>query len=351
MNALVTGASGFIGPHLVKRLVAHGIRVTCLVRTSSDLNRLEPFQPRFVYGDVMDPRTLESAISDCDVVYHVAGLTKSMPARVMWQVNETGVRNVAQACADRETPPVLVVLSSIAAVGPAPRERPLVESDTPNPISKYGISKLKGEAAALEFARDVPISIVRAPIVFGEGDMDGLALFSCIAKTRLHMLPTLRSYRFSLIHADDLSNAMCLVAEKGARISPDHRDKGIYFASAEQNPTYGDYGRMIGRAMGVNHVVRLPNLPTTIWLLAACNEVCARVGGRPQILNWDKTREALAGSWACSAARLNEDVGFRTEMRLEDRLSQTARWYAAHGHLRVKGMKDQPALSSSTSAN
>jgi len=261
------------------------------------------------------------------------------------------VRNVAQACADRESPPVLVVLSSIAAAGPAPRERPLIESDLPNPVSKYGISKLKGEAAAREFAGDVPISIVRAPIVFGEGDMDGLALFTCIAKTRLHMLPTLRSYRFSLIHADDLSNAMCLVAEEGARISPDHRDQGIYFASAEQNPTYGDWGRMIGHAMGVNQVVPFPNLPTTVWLLGACNELYARISGRPQILNWDKTREALAGSWACSAARLNEDVGFRTEMPLQDRLSQTVQWYVAHGHLRAKGIKDQTARSSLTSAN
>ena len=346
LNALVTGASGFIGPHLVKQLTNQGVSVSCLVRNSSDLSRLKNLRPKFVYGDVMDPDVVASALSDCDVVYHIAGLTKSVPAQVMWQVNEMGVRTVAQACASRNIPPVLVVLSSIAAAGSAPRERPLTESDPPKPVSKYGISKLKGETAALEFAERVPISIVRAPIVFGEGDLDGLALFTLIAKTRFHMLPTMRNYRFSLIHAADLSNAMVLVADKGERISPDHADKGIYFVAAEQNPTYAEYGRMIGKAMGVKPVIPWPNLPTTIWLIGAGSELYARVSGRPQIMNWDKTREALAGSWACSAERLHAQVGFRTEKPMAERLSQTVQWYVDHGHLRLKANESQATGSS-----
>jgi len=337
-HAFVTGASGFIGPHFVKLLTDRGVRVTCLIRNSSDLSRLEPYKPRFVYGDVMDPDSLGTAISGCDVVYHIAGLTKSVPADVMWRVNEMGVRNIAQACADMKVPPVLVILSSIAAAGPAPRERPLTESDAPKPISKYGLSKLKGEQAALEFAGRLPITIVRAPIVFGEGDMDGLALFKSIASFRLHMMPTLRSYRFSLIHAADLSVAMLLVAEKGKRISTDHSDKGIYFAAAEQNPTYANYGRMIGKSMGMNLVVPWPNLPTTIWMMGAASELYSRMSGKALILNWDKTREALAGSWACSAERINTEVGFRTERLLADRLSQTVQWYVDHDQLRLKSI-------------
>ncbi len=99
-HALVTGASGFIGPHLVKRLIDQNVQVTCLVRESSDLSRLNLFKPELVYGDVMNPESLAIAVSGCDVVYHLAGLTKSIPAGVMRQVNELGVRNVAAACAD-----------------------------------------------------------------------------------------------------------------------------------------------------------------------------------------------------------------------------------------------------------
>lgn len=307
--------------------------MTCLVRSSSNLSRLEPLGPKFVHGDVMDPESLAPAVSQCDVVYHLAGLTKSVPAEVMWKVNEMGVRNIAQVCARLDDPPVLVVLSSLAAAGSAPRDRPLTETDPTNPVSKYGISKLKGEQAAFEFANDVPISIVRSPIVFGEGDMDGLALFKCIEKIRLHMMPTLRNYRYSFIHAADLSNALWLVAQKGDRISQRHPDQGIYFVAAEQNPTFADYGRMIGKAMGVKRVIPCRNPPMAIRVIGALNELFSRISGRAQILNWDKTREALAGSWACSPERLNNQLGFQTEMPLADRLSQTAQWYVDHGYL------------------
>ena len=333
MHALVTGASGFIGPHLVEQLLGQGDHVKCLVRTTSNLSQLNRLNPELVYGDVMNPSSLNSAVSGCDVVYHLAGLTKSVPAETMWQVNEDGVRNVAEACADQAEPPVLIVLSSLAAAGPAPRERPLTESDPAKPVSKYGLSKLKGEQAAFEFADRVPISIVRAPIVFGEGDLDGLALFRSISRCRLHMLPTLRSYRYSFIHAADLSIAMMLVAKAGDRISPDESEKGIFFAAAEENPTFGDYGRMIGKAMGIKVVMPCPNFPMTVRVIGAFSELYARISGRPQIMNWDKTREALAGSWACSAERLHSQVGYRPYASFADRLAQTVDWYVEQGHL------------------
>ncbi len=346
-HALVTGASGFIGPHLVKKLADKGVKVTCLVRSTSDLSQLIPLKPEFVVGDVLDPASVAAALSGCDVVYHVAGLTKSVPPQVMWEVNEVGVRNVAQACANAKDSPVLVCVSSVAAAGPAPRDRPINELDTAKPVSKYGASKLRGEMAAREFADRVPISIVRAPIVFGEGDLDGLALFQCIAKIRLHMMPTLRNYRFSFIHAADLSAAMMIVAEKGERISADRIDAGIYFAAAEENPTYADFGRMIGESMGVKPVLPFPNLPTTIWLIGGINEVVSRLSGRPHIMNWDKTREALAGSWACSPERINTQLGFHTEKLLAERLAQTVQWYVNEDHLRLKSVPSPPVEAES----
>ena len=332
MQVLVTGASGFIGPHLVEQLTDRKDRVRCLVRSTSNVSQLNHLDVELVYGDVMDPSSLVTAVSGCDVVFHLAGLTKSVSMETLQKVNEDGVRNVAAACASQETPPVLVVLSSLAAAGPAPRERPLTESDPAEPVSKYGKSKLKGEQAAFEFSDRVPISIIRAPIVFGEGDLDGLAMFSCISRSRLHIMPTLRSYRYSFIHATDLSIAMMLAAEAGDRISAGESEKGIFYVAAEENPTYEHYGRMIGKAMGVT-AIPLPSFPMTVRVVGAVNELYARISGRAQIMNWDKTREALAGSWACSAERLQSQVGFRPRASLADRLSQTVKWYVEQGHL------------------
>jgi nucleoside-diphosphate-sugar epimerase len=217
----------------------------------------------------------------------------------------------------------------------------LTESDPPQPVSKYGESKLRGEQAAFEFAEVVPISIVRSPIVFGEGDLDGLALFSCIAKTRLHTSPTFRRHRYSFIHAADLGKAMSLVAEKGDRLTSKQSDRGIYFVAAEKNPTFAEYGRLIADSMGIERILALPVPPMAIRVVGGCNELFSRLSGRAHIFTWDKTREALAGSWACSPARLNSDLGFRTDLSLEDRLAETVRWYVDQGYLPPKVLRGQ----------
>lgn len=333
MRTLVTGASGFIGSHLVQALIDRGDDVRCLVRKTSNLSLLDLSAATLVYGNVMDTQSLAKAVKDCEVVYHIAGLTKSVPAETMWKVNEEGVRNIAAACGDCPSPPRLVVLSSIAAGGPARSEQGQIETDPNQPVSKYGASKLKGEAAAFQFANQVPISIVRAPIVFGEGDLDGLKLFKLVSASRLHMLPTLRDHLYSFIHGTDLAHAMILVGAEGRPINDSNRSDGIYGAAAEQNPTYGDYGRMIGKAMGIQRVLVLPSLPMTIRVIGAGSECFARVTGRAQIMNWDKTREALAGSWSCSPAKLQRELGFQTEHPMLRRLRQTVRWYVKNGHL------------------
>ncbi len=176
-HALVTGATGFIGHHLVQLLTERGQQVSCLVRRDSDRSGVEAFDPNYCVGDVTDLNSLRRAVHGIDVVYHLAGLTKSLRADELIRVNELGTRNVSLACAEMTHPPILVVASSLAAAGPAVSDRPRREIDPPRPVSVYGRSKRAGELAAREYAARVPTTIVRPPIVFGEGDKDGFNLF------------------------------------------------------------------------------------------------------------------------------------------------------------------------------
>jgi nucleoside-diphosphate-sugar epimerase len=334
-RALVTGASGFIGYHLVKRLLDRGDHVTCFVRPTSDVDALERLDVRLVYGDVTEKQSLRRAFAKSDVVFHLAGLTKSLKARALRQINETGVRNVAECCADLETPPVLIVVSSLAAAGPASADRVLTEADMPSPISAYGRSKRAGELAAAEFAARVPITIVRPPIVLGEGDRDGLALFKGIANWGVHLVPTLSDFPFSVIHAADLAAALDLLAQRGRRIEGGGGPSGTYFAAVDETPTYAKLGHMIGAAVGRRRVKIIRNFPMTVWAIALIGELYARLCRRPHILNLDKAREATAGSWACSPAAIARDVGFAPARPLQERLRQTAQWYSDQGALRL----------------
>ena len=141
VRVLVTGATGFIGSNLTAHLVERGDEVTCLVGGSSRREPLERLGVRFAVGDVRDAAAVRAAVRGADVVYHLAGIITAFRPAEMMEVNAEAFRNVAAGCADCETPPTLVAVSSLAAVGPSPPDRARTESDPPAPVSHYGRAK------------------------------------------------------------------------------------------------------------------------------------------------------------------------------------------------------------------
>ncbi|MHC4179811.1 MAG: NAD-dependent epimerase/dehydratase family protein [Planctomycetota bacterium] len=336
-KVLVTGANGFIGAHLAERLVARGDQVTCLVRKTSQVDRLRWLDARRCYGDVTDPGNLPALVAGFQIVYHLAGRNQAFRRERFLQVNHQGARNVARACAEQSTPPVVVWVSSLAAAGPASNGRLRTEAEPPVQVSHYGRSKRAGEQAAEEFADRAPITIVRPPMVFGEADWQALAIFKPVARFGIHVVPGLGRDRFSLIHVADLVNLMILAAERGTRLKPAGKrqtsSEGYYFAACGEHPTYSELGRMIGTALGIRRVLVLPSPPVATWIVGAAAEAISRGYRRPFSFNLDKAREARAGSWLCSPQRAVDELGFSVAAPLTERLRQTARWYRENGWL------------------
>ena len=333
---LVTGASGFIGRHLVHRLIERGCRVSCLVRATSHTDELRSAGAQLVTGDVTDQAVIERVLaqSQARIVFHLAGLLKALRTDDFLRVNAGGVESVAAACADRAEPPVLVVVSSLAAAGPCAVDRPRVESDSPTPVSAYGRSKLAAELAAARYAGRVPISIVRPPIVFGSGDRAVLEMFRPIARWGIHIVPGWSQRRFSLIHVADLVEGLLLVAEKGERLHPNGSPgQGVYFMATEDNPTYAELGEAIAIALGKKRatIVRLP--APLVQLVGLCGDAMTRIRQRPAWVNSDKMTEALAGPWTCSSAKARTHLGWYPAATLAERLHETAQWYRQAGWL------------------
>jgi len=335
-SVLVTGASGFIGQHLVRRLIERGDRVSCLVRATSHLDELRSSGAQFIVGDATDRAGIELALaeSQAGVVFHLAGLVKAVRPADFARMNAGGVESVAAACANQVGRPVLIVVSSLAAAGPCAAGQPRVEGDSPMPVSAYGRSKLAGELAAARHAGKMEITIVRPPIVFGPGDRGMLEMFRPIARRGVHVVPGRQERRVSLVHVADLIALLLLAAGKGERLRPDGTPgQGIYFIAAQEDPTYVELGQAMARALGRKRV-RVVHMPgPLVRLVGFCGDALGRVRQRPGWVNSDKMVEALAGSWTCSSAKARGQLGWFPAATLADRLRETAQWYRQAGWL------------------
>ena len=326
-SALVTGASGFVGGHLVRRLIARGFRVSCLVRATSRVDELRSSGAQVIVCDIADRAGIARAIasSNAHSVFHVAGRVRALDADDYLRVNAGGVEAVVQACTDQRERPVLVLVSSLAAAGPA-ADRPTIESDVPAPVSDYGRSKLAGERVAMQYADALPITVVRPCIVFGAGDRGTHEIFKPIARSGLHVVGGSGDHRLSLVAVADLVECLMLAAEQGERLVPDIAGQGIYFAAAE-DVSYVELGRAIARALGrpPPRVLRLPDW--SMRSIGGIGDVVSRVRRRPGWVSSDKIREFLAGSWTCSSAKARQQLGWSPATPLTDRLRETAQWY------------------------
>jgi dihydroflavonol-4-reductase len=340
-SVLVTGATGFIGARLVERLLERGDRVACLVRKTSDTTRLEGLGVERRVGSLGDDASLSAALEGVDAVYHLAGMVHGRRLEDFLEVNAEGAERLCRAAAAMPTPPVVLLVSSLAATGPSLPGQPHNEATIPAPVSFYGQSKLAGEHACRGYADRVPLSILRPPVVFGPGDRDGLLLFKALRKFPVHFVPQMKGLPLSLIYVDDLVEAMIAVTERGERVAPptdpdksaDPNDpRGLYFAADPAASSYADMGRMVATTLGKKIVVikrrKYPLLP-----LAIAGDILGRIKGKAPLFGMDKLREASASGWVCDPKKITTTLDWKPAAPLDEYYKRTHAWYREAGWL------------------
>lgn len=335
-RVLVTGATGFIGGHLTRLLLERGDAVSCLVREPARAAALGELGAELLPGDLRDPAALRAAVAGQAVVFHLAALLRAPWRADFSTINAEGAGNVARACAEADTPPVLIAVSSLAAAGPRAAGPPRTEADPPAPTSRYGRAKLEGERAVAAHAARVPITIVRPPIVLGEGDQAALSLFR-MAGRGLFVVPSWRASRVAWVHVHDLCDLLVRAAERGERLpAPDAAGppgQGIYYSVTEEGVTLAELGRRLGAALGRERV-RVLRVPAALtWTVGALGEAWGRLRDQPTIFNLDKARDGVGGEWSCTSAKAAEQLGYAPLAPGDERLEQVARWYRERGWL------------------
>jgi 2-alkyl-3-oxoalkanoate reductase len=322
MKALVTGATGFVGSHLAEALRRRGDDVTALVRSPKKAEALGALGVRVVTGNLDDAGSLARAVEGQEVVFHVAGLVAARNESEFMRCNRDGTASLV-AAASGAAASRFVLVSSMAAGGPAPPGRPLTGVEPARPVTAYGRSKLAAEAAVT--AGTIPWVIVRPPTVYGPRDREVLKVFRV---ARLGAAPVFGdgSQQLSAVHGADLANALVAAGTADSTVGK------VYYACHPEIATSAEFVRAVASAMG-RRVSLLP-IPAPVGrALLALTEVAARVAGQTTILTRDKANEFFQEAWTGDPGPLGRDSGWHAAYDLKSGLADTYRWYRNAGWL------------------
>ena len=322
MKVLVTGATGFVGSHLAEALRRRGHEVTVLARSPGKAAALEALGVRTVPGDLGNAAALARAAQGQDQVYHVAGVVAARSEADFLTANRDGTANLV-AAAESAGGPRLVLVSSMAAGGPSPRDRPLTGDEPAAPVTAYGRSKLAAEQVVR--ASSLPWTILRPPTVYGPRDREVLKVFRLV---RLGVAPVFGdgTQQLSAVHAGDLAEALIAAAEATGTLGR------VYYACHPEVVTSAELVRRIGEAMG-RHPLVIP-VPSAVGrALLGVTETAARIARQTTILTTDKANEFFQPAWTGDPAPLTRDSGWTATHDLRSGLADTYRWYRSAGWL------------------
>jgi len=325
-RVLVTGGTGFVGSHLVERLLRHGYSVTCLVRDLRQVRWLEGLEAQLTQGDCTQPESLAAAVQDAAFVFHCAGRTKALRARDYYTVNHIGTKNLLEACA-RYNPGIkkFILVSSQAAAGPSLDGQMVNEGYTAHPVSDYGRSKLLAEDEARSFKDRFPVVILRPSSVYGPRDADIFQLFHWAARGLIFEMNGGERY-FNLCYIEDLTTALLMSAELTTESG------SVYFVADNRGYSWTEFRSLLLATGGVKaRTIKLPY--GAAYLVALVSEIGGLFTNRPVLMNRQKVREAAQPYWLCTVGKIEHDLRFRAEYPLPKGLELTWHWYRKNNWL------------------
>ena len=343
-RVLVTGGTGFVGRHLLPRLLAAGAHVTCLTRAASRTAYL-PADVAVARADLHTGEGLAEALAGQDVIIHMAALLFGLGWQDYLRANALAARALAVALADVEAaaqgsgkglPARFVLVSSLAATGPSDCPPGVADNAVPAPVSAYGWSKLLVEQILGRALGDRLVTL-RPPIIYGSGDRGLLPVFKGAARGFAVSPGAFRDFPVSAVHARDMAQAVLLCCKDTARGVYHINDGGLY--------SMAHFCRVMGAALGrarlrVIHLP-LPLMAVTAGLASSGGLLWARLSRclpsrAPQRApNWnlDKYREARQAGWLCDAARIRRELGYEPLVSLTEGMAEAVEGYRREGWL------------------
>ena len=311
MKILITGASGFIGSFIVEEALKRGFETWAAVRKSSSKEWLQDERIHFIELNLSKKEQLVEQLrgKDFDYVVHAAGVTK---------------------CLNKQEMPLkrLVYLSSLSIFGAIKEQQPydeIRETDTPQPNTEYGRSKLAAEKYLETVASRIPYIILRPTGVYGPREKDYFVMAKSI-KQHSDFAVGYKRQDITFVYVTDVVQAVFLAMEKG-------EDGRKYFLSdgeVYQSTTFSD---LIHEELGRPWWIRVTAPVWVLRIITFFGEYTSRLTGKVSVLNNDKFNILKQRNWRCDIQPAIDELGYQPQVKLEEGVKRSIKWYKENGWL------------------
>ena len=309
-KTILTGASGFLGSHIIDILLEKDILVHALLRQSSSLQNL-PDECRISRVDFMNPNSMADDFSGADLIIHAAGATSAQSQEEFDRANALVTKNLLAARDMYAQKALFIYISSQAASGPAGC----------GPVTDYGRSKLLGEFAVRDTDNWV---IVRPPAIFGSRDPASMPVMK-LALRGLFVSPWINRGGFCLVYVQDLARLITELPEYPETVSK------------TLEPSYGrlfswkGFHRILEKAAG-RKILHLRIPPVLLFTSGFVSEALASLTGNTPFFCRDKCRELLATEWPVEEGLTQRLTGWEPAIPVEEAMKITLQWVKAQNN-------------------
>ena len=339
MKILVTGASGFIGSFIVEEALKRGFETWAAVRGSSSKAYLQDERINFIVLNLSSKEQLVEQLRShtFDYVVHAAGVTKCLDKRDFRRINTEGTKNLVTALMELQMPlKRFVFVSSLSVFGAIREKQPyeeIRETDTPQPNTEYGRSKLEAEqwleklsenSERSESSEDsdkkpFPYVILRPTGVYGPREKDYFLMAQSI-KQHSDFAVGYRRQDITFVYVSDVVQAVFLALEKG------QTGRKYFLSDGEvyQSTTFSD---LIHEELGRPWWIRIT---APLWVLRVVTffgEYVGRLTGKVTALNNDKFHILRQRNWRCDIEPARRELGYEPKVQLKEGVHRAISWY------------------------
>ena len=329
MKILITGASGFIGSFIVEEALKRGFETWAAVRKSSSREWLKDERIHFIELNLSSKAQLTEQLrdKDFDYVVHAAGVTKCLNKQDFHRINTEGTKNLAEAILAVGMPlKRFVFVSSLSIFGAIKEQEPyeeIRESDTPQPNTEYGRSKL--EAEKFLATTTLPYIILRPTGVYGPREKDYFIMAKSI-KGHSDFAVGYKRQDITFVYVKDVVQAVFLALDKG------ENGRQYFLSDGEvyQSTTFSD---LIHEELGRPWWIRITAPVWVLRIVTFFGEYIGRMTGKVTALNNDKYNILKQRNWRCDIQPAIDELGYQPTVKLEQGVKETIQWYKEHGWL------------------